>query len=114
MNFTVRNALGHCGTITKIKWLTDRVSGDFKGSGFLTFSEPSGAAAALEASGVDCLGKEMIVGPAQVRYKAAHCFVYTCRRLIDLALITGPAEGSARRAAASRWWWRGGVAGELY
>ena len=61
----VRNALGGCGTITNIKWLTDRSTGDFKGSGFVTFATADAAAAALEQNGeAMCLGRSMVVGPA--------------------------------------------------
>lgn len=69
----VRNVLAHCGMITKIKWLTDRNTGEFRQAGFVSFAEPAGAAAALQAGadpGVMCLGRNMVVGPANDKLPA--------------------------------------------
>eukprot|EP00729_Bicosta_minor_P007152 gene7152-21512_t len=48
-----------CGEITDIYWLTDKETGKFFGSGFITFSEPSGAAAAVAKAGEELLGRPL-------------------------------------------------------
>lgn len=48
-----------CGEIIDIYWLTDKETGKFFGSGFITFSEPAGAAAAVAKAGEDLLGRPL-------------------------------------------------------
>ena len=49
-----------CGEVSSIRWLTDRDSGDFKGCGFIEFSDPESAldkAAALNGS--ELMGRQI-------------------------------------------------------
>ena len=55
------------GEITDIYWLTDKVTGNFKGCGFVTFSEPSVAAAAVAKAGEDLLGRPLKIDFAAPR-----------------------------------------------
>ena len=56
----VRDYFQDCGgEIIDIYWLTDKETGNFKGCGFITFSEPSVAAAAVAKAGEDLLGRPL-------------------------------------------------------
>ena len=46
-----------CGTLTGLRWLTHKDSGDFKGCGFLEFSTTEEADAAIALNGTDLLGR---------------------------------------------------------
>jgi nucleolin len=58
-----------CGEINKIRWLTDRESGDFKGCGFIEFYETAGVDAAALLNGKDCLGRAIRIDYAAAKKK---------------------------------------------
>lgn len=48
-----------CGEIAKIRWLTDRESGDFKGCGFVEFYEESSVDKFVLKNGTELLGRQI-------------------------------------------------------
>lgn len=56
-----------CGTISKIRWLTDRDSGDFKGCGFVEFESTDGVDAFVKKNGTDLLGRSIRLDYAKPR-----------------------------------------------
>jgi nucleolin len=72
LNFSVdddviKGAFKECGSITNIKWLSDRDSGRFKGCGFLEFESAEAAAAAIAKNGEDLMDRPMKVTPAETK-----------------------------------------------
>jgi nucleolin len=58
-----------CGEIAKIRWLTDRESGDFKGCGFVEFYETESTDKAIALNGQDCLGRSIRLDYAAAKKK---------------------------------------------
>jgi len=58
-----------CGEINKIRWLTDRESGDFKGCGFIEFYDTAGVDKAAGLNGNDCLGRAIRIDYAAAKKK---------------------------------------------
>uniref|UniRef100_A0A7R9UX02 RRM domain-containing protein n=1 Tax=Diacronema lutheri TaxID=2081491 RepID=A0A7R9UX02_DIALT len=56
---SIKAALKSCGTITNIRWITDRDSGEFKGAGFISFSSLEESAKAIAMHGQDVLGRPL-------------------------------------------------------
>lgn len=52
-----REFFASAGEISHIRWLTDRESGEFKGCGFVEFSDPSSVDEAVKLGGKDLLGR---------------------------------------------------------
>jgi nucleolin len=48
-----------CGEIANIRWLTDRETGDFKGCGFIEFSDPASVDQAVKKNGEDLMGRNI-------------------------------------------------------
>jgi nucleolin len=53
----IRRLFEGCGTIERVKWLTDRATGRFKGSGFIEFSDEAGAVKAVNFNGAIVAGQ---------------------------------------------------------
>jgi len=64
---SLKEALGQYGTIESIHWVTDRETGKFYGTGFVEFSTPAEAAAALAADGVEVSGRAIRIQYAKPR-----------------------------------------------
>jgi nucleolin len=64
---SIKAALKACGTITNIRWITDRDSGEFKGAGFISFSSLEESAKAIAMHGQDVLGRPLKVSYAKGR-----------------------------------------------
>jgi len=58
-----------CGEINKIRWLTDRESGDFKGCGFIEFHETESTDKAIALNGQPCLGRNIRLDFAAAKKK---------------------------------------------
>ena len=56
-----------CGEVSKIRWLTDRESGDFKGCGFIEFYDSASTDKAAALSGQDLLGRAIRIDYAKGR-----------------------------------------------
>jgi len=52
-----REFFASAGEISHIRWLTDRESGEFKGCGFVEFSDPASVDEAVKLGGKDLLGR---------------------------------------------------------
>jgi nucleolin len=63
----IKVALKECGEITEVFWLTDRETKQFKGCGFITFSNAAGASAALKLDGTELMGRNMGISLATPR-----------------------------------------------
>jgi len=57
----IRNAFQDCGTITQVRFSTDRETGDFKGYGHIEFAETEATDAAVKMAGTDILGRPVRV-----------------------------------------------------
>ena len=55
----VKKFFKDCGEIANIRWLTDRDSGDFKGCGFVEFSDPASVDAAAAKNGETLAGRNV-------------------------------------------------------
>lgn len=62
---SIKSALADCGTITNIRWITDRESGEFKGAGFIQFGSLEESAKAVAMHGTDVLGRPIRVAYAK-------------------------------------------------
>jgi len=60
-----------CGEISEIRWNTDKETGKFYGSGFISFADAGGAAAAVALAGSDCMGRPIKVEFAKPRTQSA-------------------------------------------
>jgi len=58
---TIREVFKDVGEITEISWITDKDTGKFYGSGFLTFGSSEAVKKALSLSGTEVLGRPMRV-----------------------------------------------------
>lgn len=56
-----------CGEVKKIRWLTDRESGQFKGCGFVDFYETESVKQAAKKNGQDLLGRAIRIDFAKAR-----------------------------------------------
>lgn len=63
----VKEFFADCGELTDIYWLTDKETGKFFGSGFLTFDSPAAAAKACLKEGQDLCGRPVKINPAKPR-----------------------------------------------
>jgi nucleolin len=64
----MRAFFSDCGEVSSIRWLTDKDSGDFKGCGFVEFSDPSVSLdKAAKLNGTDCLGRSIRIDYAAPR-----------------------------------------------
>jgi len=61
----IRRAFADAGEIVDINWVTDRATGKFKGIGFLEFTTPEQAQAAVKLAGTDVGGRPIKVELAQ-------------------------------------------------
>lgn len=64
---TLRAAFVDCGTITQVRFSTDRETGDFKGYGHIEFAETEATDAAVKLAGTDILGRAVRVDFANDR-----------------------------------------------
>lgn len=64
---TLRDAFKDCGTITQVRFSTDRETGDFKGYGHIEFAETEATDAAVKLAGTDILGRAVRVDFANDR-----------------------------------------------
>ncbi|KAJ1619003.1 hypothetical protein T492DRAFT_1088881 [Pavlovales sp. CCMP2436] len=64
---SIKVALKDCGTITNIRWITDRDSGEFKGAGFIQFSSLEESAKVIAMHGQDCMGRPLKTSYAKGR-----------------------------------------------
>lgn len=58
---TLRAAFADCGTITQVRFSTDRETGDFKGYGHIEFAETEATDAAVKIAGTDICGRPVRV-----------------------------------------------------
>jgi nucleolin len=56
-----------CGEISRIRWLTDRDSGDFKGCGFIDFTTTEAVDAFVKLNGNDLMGRNIRIDYAKAR-----------------------------------------------
>ena len=56
-----------CGDIKKIRWLTDRETGEFKGCGFVEFYTSEAVDNAVKLNGEQCMGRGMRIDYAATR-----------------------------------------------
>lgn len=56
-----------CGTISHIRWLTDRDTGDFKGCGFVEFENPDDVDLFVKKNGCDLMGRSVRLDYAKPR-----------------------------------------------
>mmetsp|Transcript_10979 Transcript_10979/g.16486 ORF Transcript_10979/g.16486 Transcript_10979/m.16486 type:complete len:283 (+) Transcript_10979:386-1234(+) len=54
---SLRAAFADCGTITSVRFATDRETGDFRGFGHVDFDSPEAAAAAVALAGTEVCGR---------------------------------------------------------
>lgn len=64
---TLRDAFKDCGTITQVRFSTDRETGDFKGYGHVEFAETEATDAAVALAGTKILGRAVRVDFANDR-----------------------------------------------
>jgi len=64
---TLRDAFKDCGTITQVRFSTDRETGDFKGYGHIEFGETEATDEALKLVGTEILGRAVRVDYANDR-----------------------------------------------
>jgi len=64
-NTDISGIFGDCGTITDIFFLTDKETGRFYGTGFVTFSSPEEADAALAKNGQEVCGRPIKIDAAK-------------------------------------------------
>jgi len=55
----LRDFFADCGAITEVKWIEDRTTGAFKGSGFIQFSTVSEGKKAIAKHGSEFMGKQI-------------------------------------------------------
>jgi len=61
----LRSVFGHFGSIADLHWVTDRITGKFYGTAFVTFVSPAAAKEAIQAlNGTDLLNRPMKVNYA--------------------------------------------------
>ncbi|OEU18529.1 RNA-binding domain-containing protein, partial [Fragilariopsis cylindrus CCMP1102] len=58
---SLREAFKGCGTITQVRFSTDRETGDFKGYGHVEFEETEATDAAVQMAGTDICGRAVRV-----------------------------------------------------
>jgi nucleolin len=58
---TLREAFKDCGTISQVRFATDRETGDFKGFGHIEFEETEATDAAVKLAGTDICGRAIRV-----------------------------------------------------
>mmetsp|Transcript_10713 Transcript_10713/g.22257 ORF Transcript_10713/g.22257 Transcript_10713/m.22257 type:complete len:459 (-) Transcript_10713:1132-2508(-) len=58
---TLRAAFADCGTVTQVRFSTDRETGDFKGYGHIEFAETEATDAAVKIAGTDICGRPVRV-----------------------------------------------------
>lgn len=69
-NALLEKKFGQCGSVESIKIITDRVSGQSKGFGFIEMSSDAEAKKAIEElNGTDCEGKPIVVNEAKPQAK---------------------------------------------
>ncbi|KAJ8598173.1 hypothetical protein CTAYLR_007358 [Chrysophaeum taylorii] len=66
-DYTIKEFFKDCGTVEKIRWVTDRESGDFKGCGFLEFTATDEADKAIAKQGEYLLGRPVRLDWAEDR-----------------------------------------------
>ena len=66
---------GQCGTVESVNVITDRVSGQSKGFGFIEMSSDAEAKQAIEVlNGTDCEGQAIVVNEAKPQKKGQSGF----------------------------------------
>ena len=69
-NALLEKKFGQCGSVESVKIITDRVSGQSKGFGFIEMSNDAEARKAIEElNGTDCDGKPIVVNEARPQTK---------------------------------------------
>jgi len=61
----VHKFFSDCGTITQLRWLTSRETGEFRGQGYAEFGSTEEADKAVLLNGKKLLGRKMVIDWAE-------------------------------------------------
>ena len=63
----IRDLFKDCGTISDIRWITDRETGNFKGCGFVEFEDTESTDKAVAMNGAEVKGRNLRIDFSQSR-----------------------------------------------